>query len=481
MLSFTLTIEKGRSLFLSKKRSPAGESGRQKAPTALELTRENLVRNIIKLAVPAVLENLLWTMVFLADTILVGWLKDANALAAVSLGGMFIFILNSLFMAIAVSATALVARSWGAKEYERAKATAGQAYMLALLMAAVFVVLIYPLADDLFVLMGVEPEVVALGSVYVRLILTTSFLGFPLMVANGIMRGAGDTRTPMLVTLAMNGWNVVAAYVLIFGVGPFPAWGVKGAGAATASARLLGGGLALGILLTGRTYLRVELKRILLWDKELVGRIVRLSLPTTAEMVVMRTGSALFMRIISALGSVALAAHQVTVSIESLSFMPAFGLTAAATTLVGQSLGANDPDLAEASIRHTLILALGVMGSMAVVFVLFGRHIVVVFGATPEVLNLAGTVIRISALEQLPIAVLMVIAGSMRGAGDTRTPMYVTFAGVLLFRVALVYLFAIVFGWGLVGVWLGTAVDFAGRATFISILFRRGRWKQVRV
>lgn len=461
-----------------KPQTPGGELN---PGGALELTHEKLTSNIIQLALPAVGENLLNTMVTVVEGILVGWLRDADALAAVGLGGFFIFLINSLFMALSIGATAMVARAWGAGDYERARDTAGQALLLAFGTAVLAVTLVNPLADELFVLMGAEERVVALGSLYLRLILSTAFFGFPLLVLNGIMRGSGDTRTPMLITLIMNVWNILAAYGLIFGPGPFPAWGVQGAGVAAASALMLGGSLALFTVLTGRTRIRVEPRRVLPWDREIMATIFRLSLPAAAEMVIYRAGFALFMRMVSSLGTASLAAHQIAVNVESVSYMPGFGLAVAATTLAGQALGAGKEDLAEASIRRTMAFALVVMGSMALVFGLFGPQVVRVFGATPEVLALAGLAVRIAALEQLPIAVQMVLSGSLRGAGDTRTPMIVTVVGTLLFRVSAVYLLAIALHLGLAGVWLGTAVDWAGRAILLYLLFQRGTWKGIKV
>jgi len=452
---------------------------RSPAAPRLVLTRDNISRNVIKLALPAVAENLLMTMVFIANTLLVGWLKEPAALAAVSLGGLFLNIANQLFASVSVTVTTLVAHAWGAGERERARHIAAQAIMLAILFAAMTTAILWPLAEPMLELMGASERVVSLGSMYMRVILATSLLGFPMMVLNGIMRGAGDTRTPMVITLVMNVLNILVAGGLVFGAGPLPALGLAGAAIATASARLLGGVLALYLVMSGRCFLRVRIGEVLRWDRQLNARIVRLSLPTAGESMVRRLGFILFMRIISALGEVPLAAHQIAINVESLSFMPGFGLSVASTTLVGQSLGAKKPELAEESIRSAMRLSLVVMGTLGVVFALFGPSIAALFGSTPEVVALAGSVVRIGALEQLPIAVLMVISGSLRGAGDMKTPMYATLVGTFLFRVPIVYLFAVVLGWGLHGVWLGTAVDWTARAALIYVLFRRGAWKRV--
>jgi len=460
--------------------SLASPSGQSAAP-ALVLTHEKISHNIIKLALPAVTENLLVTMVYLADTLLIGWLKDPAALAAVSLGGLFLNVANQLFSSVSVSVTALVAHAWGAGDYERARRVAGQAIVLAVLFAAVAIAILWPAASLMLALMGASDRVIALGSMYMRVILVTSLLGFPMVVLNGIMRGSGDTQTPMNITLAMNVWHVLAAVALIFGIGPLPALGLAGAAVGTASAQLLGGMLALFLVVSGRRFLKLDLHTILHWNRQLIKHILRLSLPTAGESIVMRLGFILFMRIVSALGEVALAAHQIAVNVESLSFMPGFGLSVASTTLVGQSLGAKKPELAEKSIRTTMCFSLAVMGAVGAIFALFGPSIAAIFGSTPEVLSLAGSAVRIGALEQLPIATLMVIAGSLRGAGDMRTPLYATLIGTLFFRVPIVYLFAIVLGWGLNGVWLGTAADWTARAALIFFLFRRGAWKKMRL
>jgi putative MATE family efflux protein len=420
-------------------------------------------------------------MVFIVNTLLIGRLKDPAALAAVSLGGLFLNVADRLFSAVSVATTALVAHAWGAEDYERARQIAAQSILLAVLFASAATVIIWPLSSVMLELMGASERAVALGAMYMRVILFTSLLGFPMVVLNGIMRGSGDTQTPMTITLIMNVWNVVVAAVLVFGVGPLPAMGLAGAAVATATARLLGGILALVLVMSGKRFLQVGPRDVLRWNSTLIAQMVRLSLPTAGESIIMRLGFVLFMRIVSALGEVPLAAHQIAINVESLSFMPGHGLSVASTTLVGQSLGAKEPDLAEESIRTTMLFSLAVMGAVGVIFALFGPSLAGIFGSTPEVLALAGSAVRIGALEQLPIAVHMVVSGSLRGAGDMRAPVYATLVGTLLFRVPTVFLFAIVFGWGLNGVWLGTAADWTARATLIYFLFRRGAWKKIRL
>lgn len=449
--------------------------------TPLDLRPERLTHTIVRLAAPAVVENLLVMAVFLADTLLIGWLRDDVALAAIGLGSTLMFVANGLFEALAVSGVALVARACGERDWDRAARAGGQALLLAGWVSLATMGLFFAFTPVLFRWMGAEAAVVEQGSRYIRILMTTALLSFPMMVANGTMRGAGDTRTPMWITLVMNVWNVLAAGVLIFGLGPFPALGLAGAGWATASARAIGGMLALAALFSGRTALRFQARALWPPDTGLLLRLIRVALPNLGEAIVSRLGYALFMRMVSGLGTVALAAHQIALRVESLSFMPGWGLSVAAATLAGQALGAGDAELAEGGIRRTLGMALSLMGSIAAAFALLGPWIVKAFGATAEVLALAGVAVRIAAAEQPSIAVQMVLAGGLRGSGDTRTPMWVTLVGTVLFRLAVVYLFVEVLDWGLAGVWWGTAVDWAGRAVLIWALFRRGHWKRIRV
>ncbi len=447
----------------------------------LDLSRENLTRTIVTLAWPAVVENLLATAVFFADAILVGWLHDDNALAAVGLGGTVMFIVNGFFDALAISAIALVARAWGEEDHPSAERFAAQALTLGLLMAAVAMIVLIPTVEPFLAFLGATSTVSRLGGAYLRAILSTSLLSFPMMVANGIMRGTGDTRTPMWLTLAMNVWNVIFAYLLVFGPGPLPALGLVGAGWATASARALGGLLAMGALFTGKTRLWLRPKALLHWDGSLVQRIFRLALPNLIETAISRAGYIAFMAIITSLTIAAQAAHQIALRIESLSFMPAWGLSVAAAALAGQSLGAGDQEMADLSIRRTLLFTLGLMAGIGAIFLFLSRPAVAIFGSTPEALALAAVAVRIAAVEQVFLGVQMVLAGGLRGAGDTRTPMWVTLFGTTLLRVPVVYLFAVILKGGVAGVWWGTTADWAGRAMLIWFLFRRGKWKGVKV
>jgi len=441
----------------------------------------SLNRTILTLALPAVAENLLQTAVFFADTVMIGWIRDPAALAAVGLAGTLFYLLMTLFGALGVSATALVARAWGAGDRTRAQTVAAQALLVCAVFSLVGTLLLLPTAPGYLRAMGGDVDVTRLGTQYIRIVLWSSIFNFPMMVANGVMRGAGDTRTPMWNTLVMNSWNIVVSYVLIFGALGFPAMGLMGAALGTTTARAVGGILAVGALLGGRTPLRIPWRAFFQWKGQVVRRILQLAIPTAIEGSIAQSGFILFTRMVASLGTATLAAHQIALRVESLSYMPAWGLAAAATTIVGQALGAGKMELVEASIRRTILFSIAFNTLLGLSFILFSRSIVSIFGSTPDVLDLAALAVAISAAELLGIGIEMVLVGGMRGAGDTRTPMYVTIVGVLLFRLPVVYLLAITLGWGLAGVWWGTAIDWTGRTILLWFLFRRGRWKTLRL
>jgi putative MATE family efflux protein len=245
---------------------------------------------------------------------------------------------------------------------------------------------------------------------------------------------------------------------------------------------MLGGIGAQLVLFSSRTPIHLRPSHLLRWDWGLIGRLVRLSLPNIGETLISRLGFMLFTRILSSLGTVALAANQVAVRVESVAFMPAWGLATAASALVGQALGAREEEMAQRGIRRALVMGNVAMALLGAAFVAKGTAIVRVFGIQDvQLASSAATVVRISALELCGLCSVMVLSGCLRGAGDTRTPMIVTLAGTVLFRVPVTYLFAISLNGGLKGIWLATAVDWSMRALIMFFFYIRGRWKTVNV
>lgn len=443
------------------------------------LDEKALRQEVLKLALPATGEQLLSLMVGIVDTMLVGHLS-ASALAAVSLATQWTFMAVTLFTAISTGSTALVARSVGAGDWNTANRTVRQSVLVGLVIGLTATLLALLFAKPAMAMMGAEPEAFAQGVTYLRIASTVFPLSALMFVGNACLRGAGDTRTTMIIMAVVNVLNITVAWTAINGPFGLPQLGVAGSALGAAVGRGVGGLLVVGILLKGRSGLRLDLRGWRL-DLELIKRVLRVGLPTGVERLVMRLGMMAFMRAVAGLGTVAVAAHAVALRAESLSFMPGFGFAVAGTTLVGQGLGARDPKRAERSGYITYQMAAALMTVMGVIFILFPSSLIGLFTDDPAVVQMAVIPLRIIGFVQPLLAAAMVFPGSLRGAGDTRFPMYVTSLTIWTIRVPAALFLGLGLGMGLTGAWLGMATDLATRGIIFFLRFRGGHWKLIRV
>jgi putative MATE family efflux protein len=307
-------------------------------------------------------------------------------------------------------------------------------------------------------------------------------LSFPLsalmFLGMAALRGSGDTRTPMATMAVVNVVNVVVAYSFIYGFGPVPAMGVAGSAIGAAVGRMTGGVIIICILLAGRAGLRLRLER-LVPDREQALRILNIGLPAAMETMFMRLGQMSYAAVVAGLGTVAFAAHQLALTSESISYMPGFGFSVAATTLVGQGLGARDPDRAQSGGYESLRMAMMAMTFMGLMFVLFAPQFLGIFTSDPMVVEQGEWPLRLVGLSQPMLACAMVLAGGLRGAGDTRKTLVITAVGFWCIRLPLALLLTGPFG--LIGAWIAMSVDLNARGLAILLRFRSGRWKTLRV
>jgi putative MATE family efflux protein len=436
-------------------------------------------RDVLRLALPAMGEQTLSMMVGIVDTFLVGHLGAAS-LAAVGLANQWVFMATMLFGAIATGATALIARFVGARDQQQANEVLRQSMLLGVFIGLAATALGLSLAQPALTLLGAQDEVIGLGTSYLQVVASIFFFSTLMFIGNACLRGAGDTRTPLFVMLVVNVLNTVVAWTAINGPFGLPQLGVVGSALGAAVGRFVGGILVVVILLKGRAGIQLKLKG-LRPDWDLIRRTLRVGLPTGLEQLLFRTGHMFFARILAELGTVAYAANQVAINGWSLSFMPGFGFALAATTLVGQSLGAKDPEGAQQKGYTAYRIGASLMGVAGLAFVLFSPHIVGFFTNDSEVVALGTMPLRMVGIIQPLLAASMIFAGALRGAGDTRYPMAVTGGSIWLIRLPLAYLFALVLGWGLLGAWGAFAIDLSLRGLLNFLRFRSGRWKSVEV
>ena len=436
-------------------------------------------RDVLRLALPATAEQLLSMMVGIVDTFLVGHL-GAAPLAAVGLANQWVFMATTLFGAIATGTTALIARFIGAREPAQADQVLRQSVLLGALIGLTSTILGLTLARPAVLLLGAPADVVDFSTDYLRVVASIFFFSTLMFIGNASLRGAGDTRTPLYVMLVVNVINVAVAWTAINGPFGLPRLGVVGSAMGAATGRLVGGVLVIALLLKGRSGIRLRLAG-LRPDWGLIRRILHVGLPTGMEQLLFRTGHMVYARMLAELGTIAYAANQVAMNTLSISFMPGFGFALAATTLVGQGLGAQDPDGAQQRAYTAYRLGAGLMTVMGAIIALFPAQFIGFFTNDADVIAVGSLPLRLVGLVQPLLAASMVFAGGLRGAGDTRYPMVITGASIWGLRVPLAYLLGLVMGWGLVGAWSAMAIDFGLRGVLNFLRFRSGRWKTVKV
>jgi len=432
---------------------------------------------VMRLAMPSIGEQLLNMTVHMVDTYLMGHI-GAAALTAVGLSNNMVMLTQTFVMAVATGATAVVARLIGAREPQAASRVMQQSLLVGAAIGAVLTVVLSFFSVQAIGFYQPEPDVLVIGSTYMRIVAMSFLLQGILWVGNASLRGAGDTRTPLFLMLGVNALNIVTSLLFLYGVGPIPAIGVYGPAVGTAVSMSAGGAVMLLILARGRRGMRLQRTG---WrpDPSVIRRVTNVGLPAGGEQLALRFGMAVFQRLVAGLGTVAFAAHSVALTGMSVSFMPGFGFSVAATTMVGQALGARDPERAKRSVREALRVSAWAMGAAGLLLVLFAGQVMSVFVDDPEVIALGIMPLQVLGMIQPLSAASMVYSGSLRGAGDTRWTLVITTLSVWVLRVPLTML--LVGPLGLVGAWLGMATDNVARATMVWLRYRTGRWAKVKV
>lgn len=437
-------------------------------------------RQLFALAWPSLIENLLQTMLGVVDLIFVGQL-GADAIAGVGLGGQLMFTLVVLFAGLSVGNQALVARSIGAGDKSDAQRVAKQALILAALVSIVVAAIGYTMGDTVISWMGATPEVTKLGGAFLRITSVFAFFIAIMLVGGGTLRGAGDTRTPMVITATINVINIFLDYTLIFGNLGFPRLGAIGSAYATSAARAVGALLILLVLFRRGSVVTIDWRRGWAIKKSTIARILNIGWPSAAEQVLFQLGFLAFSAIVVGLGTADLAAMQIAFNIAGFSILPAFAFGIAALTLVSQSLGAGDVHRAELVAKQAVKSGAIWMSLMGLAFYIWRRELFSLYTNDETVLALGAMVMTFIAVFQPLQAVAVVLASALRGAGDTRATMVITTVSVWIVRVGVAYLLGIQLGLGLFGVWLGWCADFTTRATLIVLRYRVGKWKRHRI
>jgi putative MATE family efflux protein len=380
-------------------------------------------------------------------------------------------------MGLAIGATAMVARRTGERDADGAARAAVQAIVLGVLVAVVLGILGVILAPDLLRIMGASTDVLLCGTGYARIMLGGNATVVLLFLVNAIFRGAGDAAIAMRVLWLANAINILLGPCLIFGLGPFPALGVKGAAIATNIGRGTGALFALSRLVRGssvRVHIRPKHVRL---QTNVMLRLLRLSASGTLQTIIGTASWIGLIRILSTFGSAVLAGYTIGIRVIVFALLPSWGLSNAGATMVGQALGARKPERAERAVWLAGFYNMCFLGVVGLIFVFLARPIANIFTADPAVVPNAVDTLRIIALGFVFYAYGMVLAAAFNGAGDTMTPTILNVIVFWLWEIPLGFALSKSLGFGPRGVYVAVAVAFSTLAVLSAVLFRRGKWK----
>lgn len=444
-----------------------------------DFTTGSMRKAIFMLAIPMILEMLMESTFALVDIIFVSQIS-VNAVATVGLTESVITLLYAVAIGLSMSATAVVARRTGEKDKPGAAKAAVQAIFLGAAVAVIIGIIgiIYP--KEILGLMGAEESLIAEGYGYTRILIGGNITIMLLFLINAVFRGAGDASVAMWTLVLSNGLNIILDPIFIFGLGPIPAYGVEGAAIATTIGR---GVAVIGqfmILFFGWARIKIGIKDFVI-NLPVMWSLIKVSLGGIGQFLIGTSSWVFLMRLVSEFGSEVLAGYTISIRVMMFTLMPAWGMSNAAATLVGQNLGAKQPERAEISVWKTGKYNAIFMAVISVIYLIFAKYIIGLFSDVADVVNYGALSLQVIAAGYIFYAYGMVVTQSFNGAGDTRTPTVINFFCFWVFQLPFAYLAAFTFDWGPSGIFIAITLAEILIAMVSVWLFRKGKWKTVQV
>lgn len=444
-----------------------------------DYTEIKIGKAIFLLAVPMILELIMESTFAVVDIFFVGKLGP-SAVATVGLTETYLFLLYSIGMGLSMAVTAIVARRIGEKEKEKAGISSVQSIFLAVIISLPFAVAGIFYSKELLALMGADEWVIEHGYSYMQWMLGGNAVIMLLFIINAIFRGAGDAAIAMRVLWIANGINMILDPLFIFGWGPFPELGIEGAAIATNIGRGIGVLTQLYFLFKGVKHIRVLREQIQLHWKT-ISAIIKTSLGGIGQMIVAMTSWIFIMRILAEFGSEIIAGTTIAMRIMMFTMMPAWGMSNAVATLVGQNLGAKKPDRSEKSVWITGVWNMAFLILVSIVYFFFSEYLVGIFTDDIKVISVGAMWLRIVSYAYFIYGWWMVAVQAFNGAGDTITPTKINFVFFWLIEIPLSYLMAKTLDMGYSGVFWAIFIAETSVGLFTLWLFTRGKWKTVQV
>jgi putative MATE family efflux protein len=455
--------------------TPAGRS----PASSRDWTQGSILRNLVSLSWPMIVANSLNVLGPTVDMIWVGRL-GAEDIAAVGVAGMVVMLANALLMGLFTGLRSMIARYIGAHDPEGAIHVARQALIISTATSVLLAIIGIFMAESMLKLLGLDSELIILGAPYLRI----QFIGMVAMsfrmMSDGTMQASGDTLTPMKLAVIFRALHLGLCPLLVFGIWIFPQMGINGAAITNVFSQSLGTLLGMSILITGRSRLRLTFRGFRV-DLATIWRIIRIGVPASVMSLQMQIGQLALMRVVVPFGTAAVAAHTLGQRVDMVVFMPLMGLGMSAGVLVGQNLGAHQPQRAEKNGWVAVALAQGLMVVWALIFFFWSEGVVRIFSSDTSLDVIASNYLRIAAVAYLVTSFYMVLQQCIAGAGDTLSPMIISIISIWALQIPLAYFLTRLDGLGVYGVrWAMVTGSICGAMAYF-IYFRLGRWKLKRV
>ncbi len=443
-----------------------------------DFTTGSINKAIFLLSVPMVLEMVMESLFAVVDVFFVSKIS-VHAVATVGLTESLLTIIYSLAIGLSMAATAMVSRRIGEKNPKAAARAGMQALLIGLFISIIisFIGIFY--SEDLLLLMGAGPEVLA-GVAYTRWLLIGNSTILFLFLINGIFRGAGDASLAMRALWIGNITNMILDPILIFGWGFIPAMGIEGAGIASVVGRGVGVLYQVYQLQSNRNIIKVSWED-LKPDFPIIKRIISIAAGGTGQFLIASASWIFLIRIISEFGSDALAGYTIAMRVVIFTILPSWGMSNAAATLVGQNLGAKQPDRAEKSVWQTAKFNVLFMSIVSVCYLTFASDIIRIFTTDSNVIYFGTKCLQIVSLGYVFYGLGMVLVQSFNGAGDTRTPTLINFFGFWCFQIPLAYFLAFILKWDALGAFWAISIAESAIAITSYFIFKKGKWKLKKV
>jgi putative MATE family efflux protein len=444
-----------------------------------EFTTGSIRKAIFMLSIPMILEMMMESIFAIVDIAYVSQVS-VNAVATIGLTESVITLIYAVAIGLSMAATAVVARRIGEKDLKGARESAVQAIFLGIVVAILVGAIGFFYAKEILALMGAEQDLINEGYGYTQLLIGGNITILLLFLINAIFRGAGDASIAMWTLVLSNGLNIILDPIFIFGWGPVPEFGVMGAAIATNIGRGTAVLFQFGILFFGWSRIKIGLKDIIV-RFSVMFNLIKVSIGGIAQFLIGTSSWVFLMRMMSEFGSEVLAGYTIAIRVMLFTLMPSWGMSNAAATLVGQNLGAKQPDRAETSVWKTGRYNAYFMAVVSAIYLFFAYDIVGWFNDNPVVIENGGLCLQIIAAGYIFYAYGMVVTQAFNGAGDTKTPTKINLIAFWMFQLPFAYLAAITFKMGALGVFLAITLAEVMLAVIAIVWFRKGNWKKVQV